>query len=91
MLLKVKNAGSSALTETDAAYSIHNFHVGGGRTKRKTRRSTGPERGLFTERSGRVLFAARSRRPATTAAPPTTPTAGSTPGRTSPTTPARAR
>ncbi|MGC4113907.1 MAG: hypothetical protein QM765_04475 [Myxococcales bacterium] len=58
MLLKVKNTGTSALGASDAVYSLHNFHVGDGPSQTQNEQiDWDAARGLFTERSGRVLVA----------------------------------
>ena len=61
LLLKVKNVGTAALGPTDAAYSLHNFHIGDGPDQTQNEQIDWDiARVLFTERAapdGRVLVA----------------------------------
>ncbi|HEY3445658.1 MAG TPA: glycoside hydrolase family 15 protein [Myxococcales bacterium] len=74
MLLKVKNTGSAALGAGDAAYSIHNLHVGDGPNQTQNEQiDWDAARGLFTERSGRVLVAMPLSAPSHHGCTPTNP------------------
>ncbi|MBI5544884.1 MAG: hypothetical protein HY901_13420, partial [Deltaproteobacteria bacterium] len=56
MLLKVKNTGSQPLGANDAAFSIHNFHLGEGAAQSEGEQiDWDATHGLFVEKAGRAM------------------------------------